>query len=232
MEVLQGCLDALTGKAASFDLPDTDHSPAPVSAPVQAETLSTADIKFGYCTEFLIMLNKPMTEEDEEELKKYLLSIGDSLVCVADEEICKIHVHTNTPGEVITRGLAYGELITVKIENMKQQHRHAAWGVGDRKEPEKKPEPERVAPTKEFGFVAVAAGEGFHKLFEELGADRIVSGGQTMNPSTEDILTAVYATPARTVFVLPNNKNIVLAAQQAARLADDARQMRGEDCPF
>ena len=191
------------------------------AAPVfDGEVMSEEEIRYAYCTEFIVKKeeNCPLFSED---LRSFLTTVGDCVVCVDDGEIIKIHVHTNVPGEVITKGLAYGELLTVKIENMKQQHRHAAWGVGEEKAERKKPEPVRVKPEKDVGFVSVAAGDGFRSLFEELGADQTVSGGQTMNPSTEDILTAVYATPARTVFVLPNNKNIVLAAQQAARLAED-----------
>ena len=237
MEVLQGCLDALTGKAASFELPEADYSTAPVSAPAQTDTLSTADIKFGYCTEFIIMLNKPMTEDEEDEIKKYLLSIGDSLVCVADEEICKIHVHTNHPGQAFEKGLTYGALSNMKVDNMRIEHNEKLIKDAVKKAKEQRAEEaaaeearrlqreadgmQETVTEKEFGFVAVSVGEGFSEIFSSLGVDEIIEGGQTMNPSTEDILNAIDQVHAEHVFVFPNNKNIILAAEQARDLTED-----------
>lgn len=175
------------------------------------------DIPFGYCSEFLI--NKaPQATRDPLRLRAYLESIGDCVVVVDDDQIIKVHVHSNEPGNVIQEALQYGPLVNIKIDNMRQQHTNAA------ADSPAEPEPQLVAPAQEpakpFGFVAVAAGEGLRELFLELGADRVVSGGQTMNPSTEDILEAIMATPAEHVFVLPNNKNIIMAAEQTIPLAD------------
>ncbi len=178
-------------------------------------------INFTYCTEFIVGRN-PECEEDPNELRLYLETIGDSIVMVADDEIIKVHVHTETPGDALQRGLTYGQLLTVKIENMKEQHRKAKEENDKAKEKvEKKAELAFAEPTDEFGFVAVAAGEGLTNLFNELGCLNVVSGGQSMNPSTDDILEAVLATPAKRVFVLPNNKNILLAAKQTVALAED-----------
>jgi len=174
------------------------------------------DIKFTYCTEFIIGREKGNTM-DPLRLRAYLESIGDSVVVVDDSDIIKVHVHTNDPGLALTEGLKYGQFETVKIENMKIQHQNAAWVPEDVSKEEVF---QRVEPENEYGFVAVAAGEGLHSLFKDLGCDNIVSGGQTMNPSTDDILNAIHATPAKNVFVLPNNKNIILAAEQAIPLAD------------
>lgn len=184
------------------------------------EVMGEDEIVFAYCTEFIVK-KRPDLTETADALREYLQSVGDCVVVVEDDEIIKIHAHSNEPGEIITRGLAYGELLTVKIENMKQQHRNAYWGAApagtDR------PETPHAPPEKPYGFVPVAAGDGFAALFRELGADVTVSGGQTMNPSTQDILNAVNAVPAETVYVLPNNKNILMAAQQCASLIPDKR---------
>lgn len=178
-------------------------------------------INFTYCTEFIVGRNEEC-EEDPNDLRLYLETIGDSIVMVADDEIIKVHVHTETPGNALQRGLEYGQLLTVKIENMKEQHKKAKEENAKAKaKAEKKAEPEIAEPTEEFGFVAVAAGEGLCNLFNELGCQNVVSGGQSMNPSTEDILAAVLATPAKKVFVLPNNKNIIMAAQQTVNLVED-----------
>lgn len=173
-------------------------------------TVAAADeeIKFGYCSEFLIEKEKSAKEKDPLKLRAYLESIGDCVVVVDDNDIIKVHVHSNCPGDVIQSALKYGQLINIKIDNMRYQHRNAEEG--------KKAEPEN-----EYGFVAVCAGEGLQELFTDLGADVVVSGGQTMNPSTDNILNAINQTPAKTVFVLPNNKNIIMAAQQAVPLAKD-----------
>ncbi len=193
---------------------------APASATerkVSAAGSFETDITFTYCTEFIVARDKKCTK-DPLKLRAYLESIGDCVVVVDDEEIIKVHVHTNDPGKALSKGVEYGQFETVKIENMRIQHQNAGW-VG---EPEGEPVPtlERVEPEEEFGFVAVAAGNGLKSLFTDLGCHQVVSGGQTMNPSTDDILNAIQATPAKVVYVLPNNKNIILAAEQAIPLAD------------
>lgn len=175
------------------------------------------DIKFGYCSEFLIEKAKDAKEKDPLKLRAFLESIGDCVVVVDDTDIIKVHVHSNEPGNVIQAALKYGQLINIKIDNMRYQHRNAQEGV-DESQGDVKLEP--ASPDNEYGFVAVCAGNGLTELFKDIGADVVVSGGQTMNPSTDDILNAVKATPAKTVFVLPNNKNIIMAAEQAARLAE------------
>ena len=181
-------------------------------------------INFTYCTEFIVGRD-PEIETDPNELRLYLETIGDSIVMVADEEIIKVHVHTEEPGNALQRGLGYGQLLTVKVENMKEQHRNAKEenekAKAKAKEKEEVKEPAFAAPVEEYGFVAVAAGEGLSNLFNELGCLNVVSGGQSMNPSTDDIYEAVMATPAKRVFVLPNNKNIIMAAQQTVALCDD-----------
>lgn len=179
-------------------------------------TVATADeeIKFGYCSEFLIEKEKSAKEKDPLKLRAYLESIGDCVVVVDDNDIIKVHVHSNCPGDVIQSALKYGQLINIKIDNMRYQHRNAEEG-------KKADEAKIVEPENEYGFVAVCAGEGLQDLFTDLGADVVVSGGQTMNPSTDNILNAINQTPAKTVFVLPNNKNIIMAAQQAVPLAKD-----------
>lgn len=175
------------------------------------------DIEYGYCSEFLIEKDKNAKEKDPLKLRAYLEAIGDCVVVVEDDNIIKVHVHSNCPGTVIQTALKYGQLINIKIDNMRVQHRNANEGV-EATEPEK---PAIVEPENDYGFVAVCAGDGLAELFSDLGADVIVSGGQTMNPSTDDIFNAVMQTPAKTVFVLPNNKNIIMAAQQAIPLAKD-----------
>lgn len=179
-------------------------------------TVAAADeeIKFGYCSEFLIEKEKSAKEKDPLKLRAYLESIGDCVVVVDDNDIIKVHVHSNCPGDVIQSALKYGQLINIKIDNMRYQHRNAEEG--------KKADEAKIAePENEYGFVAVCAGEGLQELFTDLGADVVVSGGQTMNPSTDNILNAINQTPAKTVFVLPNNKNIIMAAQQAVPLTKD-----------
>ena len=197
----------------------------PLEAPQESanqESKSTVaaasdDIEFGYCSEFLIEKAKDAKEKDPLKLRAFLESIGDCVVVVDDTDIIKVHVHSNEPGNVIQAALKYGQLINIKIDNMRYQHRNAQEGVDEAKS-EVKLEP--VSPDNEYGFVAVCAGNGLSELFKDIGTDVVVSGGQTMNPSTDDILNAVKATPAKTVFVLPNNKNIIMAAEQAARLAE------------
>lgn len=194
-------------------------SVATVSIPQKSAVAdASSDIEFGYCSEFLIERSKNASEKDSLKLNAYLRSIGDCVVVVDDENIIKVHVHSNEPGNVIQAALKYGQLINIKIDNMRYQHKNAELGVEDGK---KLIQPTVAEPENDFGFVCVCAGEGLSELFCELGADKTVSGGQTMNPSTDDILNAVLATPAKTVFVLPNNKNIIMAAEQTIPLAKD-----------
>lgn len=176
------------------------------------------DITFTYCTEFIVARDEKCTREPSR-LRAFLETIGDCVVVVDDDEIIKVHVHTNDPGKALSEGVKFGQFETVKVENMRIQHENASWVDGEDAEPEEAG-PERVEPENDYGFVAVAAGDGLRDLFKDLGCDQVVSGGQTMNPSTDDILNAIEATPAKTVFVLPNNKNIILAAEQAVPLAD------------
>ena len=176
---------------------------------------SDEEIKYGYCSEFLIAKEENSKEKDPEKLRSYLELIGDCVVVVDDNDIIKVHVHSNCPGTVIQTALKYGQLYNIKIDNMRRQH--------EENKTEVKSEPKTAKPENDYGFVAVCAGDGLTQLFKDLGADTVVSGGQTMNPSTDDILHAVMSTPAKTVFVLPNNKNIIMAAQQAIPLAEDRK---------
>ncbi len=189
----------------------------PKEEPKSTVASASDDIKFGYCSEFLIEKAKDAKEKDPLKLRAFLESIGDCVVVVDDNDIIKVHVHSNEPGNVIQAALKYGQLINIKIDNMRYQHRNAQEGAA---ESENKSEMKPADPINNYGFVAVCAGNGLTELFKDIGADIVVSGGQTMNPSTDDILNAVNATPAKTVFVLPNNKNIIMAAEQAARLAE------------
>ena len=186
--------------------------------------MEEADIKFGYCTEFIINLDKPMSDETEKSFKEFLESIGDSIVLVADDEIVKVHVHTNQPGEAFTRALTYGSLSRMKIDNMREEHHERLIKNAEKLAEQQKAEEEKKKtdePKKKYGFIAVSVGEGLDEIFKGLNVDYIISGGQTMNPSTEDILNAVEKVNAETIFVLPNNKNIILAANQAESLVED-----------
>lgn len=216
--ILEGMYDALLGKEISYDISEPSVSDKTVMAGgAGSKDISTGDIKFGYCTEFIILLgNRAFSSGDEAELKKYLESIGDSIVCVSDEDVVKIHVHTNDPGLAIQKGLSYGELSRMKIDNMREEHNERLIQASEKTQPE---EPEK--PRKEVGFISVSAGDGLGDIFRELGADWIIEGGQTMNPSTEDILAAVSRVNADTIYILPNNSNIVLAANQAKELTED-----------
>ncbi len=212
LEVLKGAFDGYMGKEIdlNFEKPKTAVSGKPVSA-------EESNIKFGYCTEFIIMLEKQFTEKDEHEFKEYLMSIGDSLVVVADDEIVKVHVHTNDPGEAIQRALTYGQLSNMKIDNMRLEHHEKVI-----KEAEKMAAQQAEAePEKEVGFISVSVGAGMGEIFKELGADYLIEGGQTMNPSTEDVLQAIERVNAKNIFIFPNNKNIILAANQARDLTED-----------
>ena len=212
LEVIKGGYDAFLGK--EIDYSSIKPSTSVTVNKVNAE--DTADIKFGYCTEFIILTEKEFTEEDEHEFKKFLSSIGDSIVCVADDDVVKIHVHTNDPGLAIQKALTYGQLSNMKIDNMRLEHHEKVI-----KEAEKMAAMQKEQmPEKEVGFISVSVGDGMSAIFKDLGADYLIEGGQTMNPSTEDILNAADSVNADVVFVLPNNKNIILAAQQAASIVE------------
>ncbi|MCI6629443.1 MAG: DAK2 domain-containing protein [Lachnospiraceae bacterium] len=219
VEVLKGCNDAFLGKEVVFEQPERVNKAVSDgnTMPVQQE----ADIKFGYCTEFIIMLEKPVSKEKENQLKAYLESIGDSIVVVADEEIIKVHVHTNDPGLAIQKALTYGALSNMKIDNMRLEHHEKVIRMAETAQTQE--QPDEQAERKAVGFVAVSMGEGMEQIFKELGVDYVLSGGQTMNPSTEDILDAVDRVNADTVFILPNNKNIILAANQAQSMSEDKK---------
>lgn len=194
-----------------------------------SEHISTADIKFTYCTEFIVLLDKPVDDAEVDKIKEFLLSIGDSLVCVADDEVIKIHVHTNHPGQAFEKGLEYGQLTRCKIDNMREEHNERVSMshevLAEKPAPKAEPvEPEEAAEpaeAKKYGFVAVSAGDGLDTIFTEIGVDKIIHGGQTMNPSTDDILSAVKTVNAENIFILPNNKNIIMAANQASEICED-----------
>ena len=235
MQVIKGAFDGLTGNVTDFTL-DGAEAPANGAAEKTVQTgngaartdIDTADIKFGYCTEFIIKLEKKYTDEDEEELKKYLGSIGDSLVVVSDDEIVKIHVHTNHPGLAFEKGLTYGSLSRMKIDNMREEHEERVIQDSERLAKEqaqadtvKQEEKEEPEERREYGFIAVSCGDGLSEIFKGIGADYLIEGGQTMNPSTEDMLNAIAHVNADHIFILPNNKNIILAANQARDLTED-----------
>lgn len=213
LEVLNGAYDAFQGKEIDYSAIESSAGTTMVKPDAQAQ----ADIKFGYCTEFIIMTEKAFTEKDEHEFKAFLESIGDSIVCVADEDIVKIHVHTNDPGLAIQRALTYGQLSRMKIDNMREEHQEKLIRDAEKLATEQA----KKEPRKDVGFIAVSIGEGMNEIFRELGVDYIIEGGQTMNPSTEDMLTAIDQVNADHIFILPNNKNIILAANQAQALTED-----------
>lgn len=226
MVVIKGAVDCLMGRVT------VELSKSTGAVNVKKNTtgagndeISTADIKFGYCTEFIINLEKPYGEAEEDDLKSFLESIGDSIVCVSLDDIVKIHVHTNHPGQAFEKGLTLGYLTNMKIDNMRIEHNERV-SQSERDESERQEEKrqhrkqEIVEPKKKYGFIAVSMGDGLNKLFGELGADYIIEGGQTMNPSTEDMLNAIDKVNAENIFILPNNKNVVLAANQAASLCE------------
>lgn len=215
MVVLEGAFDAFMGKEVDLTF-DGGESAKVVKITSQAE----ADIKFGYCTEFIIVLNKEFTAEDEVDFKAYLSSLGDSIVCVADDEVVKIHVHTNDPGLAIQRALTYGSLSRIKIDNMREEHQEKLIKDAEKIAAQQAEEAAK-APKKEVGFISVSIGEGFGQIFRDLGVDYLIEGGQTMNPSTEDMLNAISKVNAEHIFILANNKNIILAANQAKALTKD-----------
>ena len=229
MEIIRGVYDSIMGKEldySSIEMPKT-KTPVKMGMHISKAEVDTANIKFGYCTEFIINLEKEFKENDEESFKAFLETIGDSLVCVSDEEVVKIHVHTNDPGLALQRALGYGSLTRIKIDNMREQHEEQLLkemiesGEVEVDDTETKKDVE----LKEYGFISVSSGEGLSDIFKGLGVDEIIEGGQTMNPSTEDILFAIDKLNAKNIYILPNNKNIILAANQAAELIQDKNIM-------
>ncbi|MEF9997503.1 MAG: DAK2 domain-containing protein [Lachnospiraceae bacterium] len=216
LEVIKGAYDAFQGKEIDYSAiaPDARTTITRISAD------TTANIKFGYCTEFIILAEKEFTEKEELKFKSFLESIGDSIVCVADDEIIKVHVHTNDPGLAIQKALTYGQLSRMKIDNMREEHEEKLIRDAEKVLAQQK-EDKKLEPRKPMGFIAVSVGEGLNNIFKELGADYIIEGGQTMNPSTEDMLNAIEHVNADSVFILPNNKNIILAANQAQALVKE-----------
>lgn len=230
MQVVKGAFDGLTGKCSDFSFEDAgilkpSSEKAPQSAGASRTDIDTADIRFGYCTEFIIKLEKEYSQKDEDELKKYLGSIGDSLVVVSDDEIVKIHVHTNHPGLAFEKGLTYGSLSRMKVDNMREEHEARVIQDSERlaKEQAAQPNPaeEETSERKPYGFITVSCGDGLSEIFKGIGADYLIEGGQTMNPSTEDMLNAIKKVNADHIFILPNNKNIIMAANQARDLTED-----------
>ena len=228
VQVLKGAYDALIGKEIDYTIEGAPTGAAP--AKISAET--EAEIKFGYCTEFIIVLNAPMSDNEEHAYKAFLESIGDSIVVVADDEIVKTHVHTNDPGLALQKALTFGSLTKIKIDNMREEHQEklikdsqklAAQQKAEEEAYEAAQADEKISnmPAKEMGFVSVSIGEGMNEVFRGLGVDYLIEGGQTMNPSTEDMLNAIEHVNAKTVFILPNNKNIIMAANQAVDLVED-----------
>ena len=232
MQVLKGALDALNGKEVDYtiEMPSGD---AAATANSYIDAQAEQEITFTYCTQFLIMLEHPFTEKQENEFKGYLESIGDSIVVVADDEIVKVHVHTNDPGMAMQKGLSYGSLTTIIIENMRlerdekisamkeKEMQSAQNAEAEIKAAEEQEAEETPVEEKEMGFISVSIGEGINEIFKGLGVDYIIEGGQTMNPSTEDMLVAIEKVHAKNIFILPNNKNIIMAANQAAILTED-----------
>ena len=228
VQVLKGAYDALIGKEIDYTIEGAPTGAAP--AKISAET--EAEIKFGYCTEFIIVLNAPMSDNEEHAYKAFLESIGDSIVVVADDEIVKTHVHTNDPGLALQKALTFGSLSKIKIDNMREEHQEKLIKDSQKLAAQQKAEEEAYEaaqadektnnmPAKKMGFVSVSIGEGMNEVFRGLGVDYLIEGGQTMNPSTEDMLNAIEHVNAKTVFILPNNKNIIMAANQAVDLVED-----------
>ena len=223
MTVLEGAYNALIGKAVIVAAPVMESTQ---KFDFTVEDDPNAEITFGYCTEFIVVLEQEYNEETEAEFKEYLSSIGDSLVVVSDDDIVKVHVHTNHPGLAFEKGLTYGSLTRMKIDNMREEHQEKLAREGKKPEaqaPKPAAETKPAEPAKEYGFISVTIGEGINEIFEGLGVDYLIEGGQTMNPSTEDMLNAIDQVNAKTVFILPNNKNIILAANQAQSLVEDKK---------
>lgn len=223
VQVLKGAYDAFMGKEVNFEIAESSGNSIP-----KIENGSAEEIRFGYCTEFIIMLEKKYTEDTEVQFKAYLESIGDSIVVVSDDGIVKVHVHTNNPGLAIEKALTYGSLTSMKIDNMREEHQEklikdAEKVSAQQKQAEQNKKALSEEPKKEVGFISVSIGEGLNEIFRGIGVDYLIEGGQTMNPSTADMLTAIDAVNAKTIFIMPNNKNIILAAEQAKALVKDKR---------
>ena len=229
MVVMKGALKGMTDKAAEFSAAETSVSGGQEHISIDTSSLDTSEITFGYCTEFIVNLEAPLPDEEVEKFKDYLSSLGDSIVCVASEEFVKVHVHTNDPGLAIQKGLSYGSLSRMKIDNMREEHNERliknASQIAAREKQKAEEEKKRKAQEerKPYGFISVCAGEGLEEIFRGIGVDTMISGGQTMNPSTQDVLNAVAEVNADTIYVLPNNKNIILAAEQARDLVKDRK---------
>ena len=225
LQVLKGAYDAFCGKEVDYTI--EAGSGAKTGTAKAAETEAPAEIRYGYCTEFIILLEKEYTHETELSFKAYLESIGDSIVVVSDDGIVKVHVHTNDPGLAIQKALTYGSLTSMKIDNMREEHKEKLFKESEKKEAEKKAAEEKalqeVKERKPVGFISVSIGEGIAEIFRDLGVDYLIEGGQTMNPSTEDMLNAIEKVNADTIFIFPNNKNIILAANQARDLTEDKK---------
>lgn len=221
--VLRGMLDALTGKVTDFEITAPAKKPDSATKGTGA-AIENVDIKFGYCTEFIIMLDKEFDEKTEVEFKAFLSSIGDSIVCVALDDIVKVHVHTNHPGQAFEKALEYGQLTKMKVDNMREEHNQKVIEKSEMQQAmaqeAKKKEEKKQEPLKDYGFITIAPGKGLSEIFKGLGIDEVIEGGQTMNPSTEDILEAADKINAKVIYVLPNNGNIILAAQQAASIIE------------
>ena len=221
--VLRGMLDALTGKVTDFEITSPAKKPDSATKGTGA-AIENVDIKFGYCTEFIIMLDKEFDEKTEVEFKGFLSSIGDSIVCVALDDIVKVHVHTNHPGQAFEKALEYGQLTKMKVDNMREEHNQKVIEKSEMQQAmaqeAKKKEEKKQEPLKDYGFITIAPGKGLSEIFKGLGIDEVIEGGQTMNPSTEDILEAADKINAKVIYVLPNNGNIILAAQQAASIIE------------
>ena len=216
--MLKGANDALLGKEIDYSIEGVSSGASPEKITAETE----AEIKFGYCTEFIIVLNNPLSDKEELKYKAFLESIGDSIVVVADDEIVKTHVHTNDPGLALQEALKHGSLSRIKIDNMREEHQEKLIKESEKLAKEQAAEEQKAKePEKEMGFVSVSIGEGMNEVFKGLGVDYIIEGGQTMNPSTEDMLNAIEKVNAKNVFILPNNKNIIMAANQAVSLVED-----------
>ena len=218
VQVLKGANDALLGKEIDYSIEGVSSGASPEKITAETE----AEIKFGYCTEFIIVLNNPLSDKEELKYKAFLESIGDSIVVVADDEIVKTHVHTNDPGLALQEALKHGSLSRIKIDNMREEHQEKLIKESEKLAKEQAAEEQKAKePEKEMGFISVSIGEGMNEVFKGLVVDYIIEGGQTMNPSTEDMLNAIEKVNAKSVFILPNNKNIIMAANQAVSLVED-----------
>ena len=223
MTVMHGAFQALSGEIGEVFLENFDAAQASESReahPIDTSHLDTSEIRFGYCTEFIVNLEHPLSDDEEQAFKSFLESIGDSIVCGASEDMVKVHVHTNDPGLAIQKGLSMGSLSRMKIDNMREEHNERLIRNASQLAAEEKRKQAALAEKKPYGFLSVSVGDGLDRIFKEIGVDQLISGGQTMNPSTEDILNAIAAINADTIFILPNNKNIILAAQQARDLTE------------